>query len=498
LASTRGGILHAIPIKRFKFLNHIDSETPNKEEKEMSKQIIEELKPLFAPESVAVIGASNTEGKWGNMMVIRPIQSGYRGPIYPINPKEKEILGLKAYPSVLEVPDPIDLAIFTIPATMVPDSMRECAQKGIRAAVLISAGFAETGPKGKALQDEVVKIAREGGVRFMGPNGMGIWSSTARFNTAFMFTPKPGGISFVSQSGTMGGYLLETATNKGYGFNAFLSVGNQADLSIADYVAYLGDDDATSVIVLYIEGLQDGVRFLQNARRVIRKKPIIVYKAGRTENGSRATMSHTASMSGADEVFEAVCRQAGIIRTYDVIHAFDVAEALSKQPLPKGNRIAIISAGGGHCVVTTDACSVFGLEVPELDDETVQELEKHLLPHAPPPRNPIDLAADPRPMTIANIIKILAAHPGIDAIITMAPIAIRSTEPSYVRELLNAAEILSEIPVKYGKPLIATAMRGYMKGVAFELMKERGIPFYEFPEEASRAMYGLYRYSQIQ
>ncbi|GAF73799.1 unnamed protein product, partial [marine sediment metagenome] len=263
------------------------------------------------------------------------------------------------------------------------------------------------------------------------------------------------------------------------------------------YVEYLGEDEGTNVIVLYIEGLKDGTRFLKMAREVIRKKPIIVFKAGRTRHGSRATMSHTASIAGSDQVFEAICRQTGIIRTYDVSHAFDLAEALSKQPLPKGNRVAVISAGGGHCVVTTDACGALGLEVPELDKETVQTLEKYLLPHAPPPTNPIDLAADPRPMTVANIVELLAQNPRINAIITMAPVSIRSTNPAYIREVLTAAEILSEIPRKYGKPLIATAMRGNMNGIAFELMKERGIPFYEFPEEASRAMYGLYRYSQL-
>jgi acetyltransferase len=463
----------------------------------MSQPMIEELRPLFKPESIAVIGASNDPSKWGNWMVTRPIHSGYRGQIYPINPRDKEIFRLKAYPSVLEVPEHVDLAVITIPAKAVPAAMKECVKKGVKAVVLISAGFAETGPKGKALQDEVVGIARDGGIRFMGPNGMGIWSSAVRMNTAFWFTPKSGGISFVSQSGTMGGYLLETAHNKGYGFNSFLSVGNQADLSMAEYVEYLGDDEATSVIVLYIEGLKDGARFLKKAKEVIRKKPIIVYKAGRTENGARATMSHTASLSGADEVFEAICRQAGIIRTYDVIHAFDAAEALSNPPLPRGNRVALIAAGGGHCVVTTDSCCVLGLEVPELDSGTVQSIARYLLPHAPPPTNPIDLAADPRPMTIANIIEILVGNPHIDAIITMAPISIRSTNPAFVREVLSAAEIISELPKKHGKPIIATAMRGAMHGVAFELMKERGIPFYEFPEEAARAMFGLYRYSLV-
>jgi acyl-CoA synthetase (NDP forming) len=208
-------------------------------------------------------------------------------------------------------------------------------------------------------------------------------------------------------------------------------------------------------------------------------------------------MSHTASIAGSDEIFDAMCKQAGIIRVNDVSDAFDLAEALSKQPLPKSNRVAIVSNGGGACVVTTDACGLLGLEVPELSADMVRDLGRYLLPHAPPPKNPIDMAADPRPMTLANIIEILVQDPNIDGIITMAPIVIRSSTPSFVREVLSAAEIISDIPHKYGKPVITTAMRGHMEGVAFEIMKERGIPFYEFPEEAARAMYGLYRYSQI-
>ncbi len=463
----------------------------------MSTPMIEELKPLFLPESIAIIGASNTPGKWGNGMVIRPVKSGYRGKMYPINPKEEKVYGLKAYPSILDVPDPVDLAIFTIPAVMTPGVMKDCVTKGVKAGVVISAGFAETGPEGEALQDELAKIAKTGNIRFIGPNCMGFWSSEARLNTAFMFMPKPGGISFVSQSGTMGGYLLETANSKGYGFNSFLSVGNQADLSMADYIEYLGEDDATKVIVLYIEGLKAGNRFLKIAREVIKKKPIIVYKAGRTESGSRATMSHTASIAGADNVFESACRQVGIIRTYDVIHAFDLAEALSKQPLPKGNRVAIISGGGGHCVVSTDACSLLGLEVPELSDKTIKEIEPLLLPHAPVPKNPIDMAADPRPTTLAKIISILAKDQDIDAIITTAPFFMMPKDPKAIRTLLDTVELLSDVPTKYGKPLIATTHRSLMQGLFFEYMKNKGIPFYEFPEEAARAVYGLCRYSQI-
>ncbi|MCP4623175.1 MAG: hypothetical protein GY850_06545 [bacterium] len=461
----------------------------------MKKRMYEELSPLFSPQSIAIIGASGTPGKWGNDMVVRPLQSSFRGPIYPINPKAEEIEGLKAYPNIRDVPHAVDMAIITIPAPLVPSAVRDCAAKGVKAMVVISAGFAETGPKGKALQDEVVATAKSANIRFMGPNGMGIWVSGVRLNTAFDFMPQPGGISFISQSGTMGAYLMSIANDKGYGFNAFLSVGNQADLSMADYIEYLGDDERTKVIVLYIEGLKYGDKFLRNARKVIRKKPIIVYKSGHGEDGARATMSHTASIAGSDEIFDAACHQAGIIRTYDVSHAFDIAEALSKQPLPKGNRVGIVAGGGGMCVVSTDACNGYGLRVPELDDNTVARLSEYLLPHASPPKNPIDLAADPRGMTLAYIAETLARHPGIDAIITDAPLW--GITPSTIKEKLDAAEILSQIPEKYGKPLIALAMKSQMTGIVYELMRDRNIPFYEFPKDSARAVYGLYRYARL-
>ena len=462
----------------------------------MDQSMYQELKPLFSPQSIAIIGASASPGKWGNQMVARPLRSSFRGAIYPINPKSKEIEGLKAYPSIKDVPGPVDMAIITVLAPMVPAMVKECAEKGVKAMVIISAGFAETGPEGKALQDEVVKIARSAGIRFMGPNGMGIYTSAVRLNTAFDFSPAPGGISFISQSGTMGAYLLETANDKGYGFNTFLSVGNQADLSMADYIEYLGEDDRTKVIVLYIEGLKDAGRFLENARKVIRKKPIIVYKSGSGEDGARATMSHTASIAGSDQMFDAACRQAGIIRTYDVSHAFDIAEALSKQPLPAGNRVGIVATGGGMCVVSTDACNGYGLRVPELDPESMNRIAKHLIQHAAPPRNPVDLAADPRPMTLAYVVDLLAQNPQIDAIITDAPLW--GISPENIKEKLEAAEMIANVPKKYGKPIIALAMKTKMEGIVFDVMREKNIPFYEFPKEAARAVYGLYMYARLQ
>jgi acyl-CoA synthetase (NDP forming) len=463
----------------------------------MAGRLFEELRPLFDPESIAIIGASNSPYKWGNWMVSRPICSGYRGRIFPINPKEKAIFGLRAYPNIRSVPEPVELAIITVPASLVPEAMRDCATAGVRVAIIISAGFAETGDAGRRLQDQVLAIARQAGIRFMGPNVMGMWSSPSRFNTAFRFTPPSGHISFVSQSGTMGGYLLEVASAKGYGFNKFISVGNQADLNVADYLTYLGEDPQTRVVVLYLEGIKEGERFIRVARDISRKKPIIIHKAGITEHGARATLSHTASMAGSNEVFESVCRQAGLIRTYDVIHAFDLAEALVKQPLPRGNRIGIIAVGGGHGVVTTDACGLLGLEIPEFPGEAVVRIRDLLLPHAPPPRNPVDLAADLRPLTIARVAELVAQQTCVDGIITMAPISFPKQPPDRVRELITSAEILAEIPVRYQKPLLATSMRTTMTGVAYEILRERDVPFYEFPEECARAMYGLVTYSRI-
>jgi acyl-CoA synthetase (NDP forming) len=428
-------------------------------------------------------------------MVARPLKSAFRGPIYPINPKAKTIEGLAVYPNLRDVPGPVDMAVVTLPAPKVPDAVRDCAAKGVKAMVVISAGFAETGPAGRALQDEIVEIARSANIRLMGPNGMGIYTSEVRLNTAFDFMPQAGGISFVSQSGTMGAYLLGIASDKGYGFNAFLSVGNQADLSMADYIEYLGEDERTRVIVLYIEGLKDGTRFLRNASKVTRKKPIIVYKSGQGEDGARAAMSHTASIAGSDATFDAVCRQAGIIRTYDVSHAFDIAEALSKQPLPRGNRVGIVAGGGGMCVVSTDACNGYGLSVPELDEETVKRLSHYLLPHASPPKNPVDLAADPRGMTLANISEELARHPEIDAIIAEAPLW--GIAPENIQERLDAAEKMSRIPEEYGKPLIGLSMNRFMTGIVYELMRDRNIPFYEFPKDSARAVYGLYMYAGL-
>jgi len=464
--------------------------------KVMEKSIVEQLRPILEPRSVAVIGASGDLSKFGGRAFLIPLETGYRGALYPVNPNREEIWGVKTYPSVLDIPDDIDLAVFAIPAAMVPQAMEECVRKGVRGAVIITAGFAEIGEEGRKLQDEVIRIAHQGGIRVVGPNCNGIWSSKVKLSLLFTPAPQPGPISFVSQSGTLGGYLFQVAMSKGYGFSKFISSGNQASLNVSDYLEYLGQDDDTKAIVLYIEGVQEGRRFFDVAKEVVKHKPIVVYKGGRTAAGSRATLSHTASLAGSDEVFETACKQAGIIRCYEVTHPFDLAEALAYQPWPKGKRVAVIGSGG-QCVATADACASLGLELPEFDEDTKRRISEILAPHAPVPSNPIDTAATPYPMTLPRILEIVAGLDYIDGIITPGPFASYDLNPDRIRNLLDEMEAITAIPQKHGKPLIATTRRWHAMDMSVDLLRRAGIPYYTTPEESARAMYGLMKYGEI-
>jgi len=460
---------------------------------------IEYLDPIFRPRSLAVIGASTQVEKWGHRMVVRPLNTGYRGMIYPVNPNSREIAGIRSYPSISSLPAGIDLAVITLPAAMVPEALEECLRHGIRGAVVISAGFAEANQEGEKLQQELARLAKAAGVPLVGPNCMGLWSSLVNLNLAFEEAPNPGSIAFISQSGTLGNYLMLLAKGKGYGFNGFISIGNQALLEVSDYLEYFGRDEGTRAIILYIEGLQDARRFREIARKVVQKKPVLVYKAGRFAVGARAALSHTASLAGNDAVFEALCKQTGLIRCYDPLHTFDMAVALSSQPLPRGNRVAIISGGGGYCVTMAEAAASYGLDVPQLDPADSEKIKKLLYPFAPQPWNPIDAAADVRPMTYARALDILLGLDYIDGILMMIPFMfsfqLRST--ASVRELMDATEIICGLPAKYRKPMMGNTIPSVAVGPALELFKKAGIPFFATQDESARAMHGLVSYYQF-
>jgi acyl-CoA synthetase (NDP forming) len=473
------------------------------------KSITEQLDLIFKPESIAIIGASDSPRKWGGRMLNRPLSTGYRGAIYPVNPRIREISGLRSYRSILDIPKPVDLVIMTIPARMTPEAMKECVKKGVKGAILITAGFSEVGEKGKAIEDEVVRIAKEGGIRLVGPNCMGILSSSGRLNLSFELMPRTGPISFISQSGTFGVFLSEIANFKGYGLSKFVSIGNQADLTAADYLEYLAEDEQTKVIVFYMEGFKDGSRFFELAREVVKKKPILIFKAGRTEAGTRAAMSHTASLAGSDAIFDALCQQAGLIRTDEAMQAFDMAEALTTLPLPPGRRIAILGSGGMG-VVTADACASLGLEVPHLKRETIQCLKKIMPPHAPLPTNPIDFAGSARTaIDEASVVETLLSQDYIDGVISNVPInpLVWSyiTNPGRIpKSLLDATKLTIEgaehfvsLPWKYKKPVITIRFRKSENDIVADILKGAGIPIYDTPEESARSMFALARYAEV-
>jgi acyl-CoA synthetase (NDP forming) len=470
----------------------------NRSETGFNMSIKDQLDYIFNPRSVAVIGASNNRERWGYSTMRSILKAGFRGKIYPVHPKEKEIFGLPAYPSVLDIPDEVDLAVFVVNAAQAVKAMKECAKKGIKGAVVITAGFAEISGEGRQLQDEIVSTAREGGIRFVGPNCLGIWSSAASFDCAFYKRPEPGPIAFVSQSGMLGEYLLEIALAKGYGFSKFVSSGNQADLDVCDYLEYLETDSDTKAIVLYLEGVKDGKRFLDVARKVVAEKPIVVYKAGHTSAGARAALSHTASLAGNSAFFDAACSQSGVIRASEIFESFDIAEALAHQPFPKSNRVGVISGGGGFCVTAADACASHGLEVPELDAETQKRILALFHPYSPHPRNPVDMIARKGPITHAEVIEIMAELDYIDGFIISPPWGGFHKENStdFMRELIDAAERIAQIPIKHGKPVICAAEREFKGDPVYEIMKKGEIPFFEGPNTCARALQGLLQYAR--
>ncbi|MBW2091697.1 MAG: CoA-binding protein [Deltaproteobacteria bacterium] len=464
----------------------------------MASSITEQLDPIFKPKSFAVIGASKNPAKWGGRVVTQALQSDFRGRIYPVNPKETEIFGLKAYANVLDISDEIDMAVFTVPAAHMPKVMEDCVKKGIKGGVVISADFAETGPKGKALEEETVRIARAGGLRFVGPNGNGIWTSAVGLNISPIPKPMPGPLAFISQSGTFMGVIAREAVIKGFGLSKFISIGNQADLTATDYLEYLAQDKDTAVIALYIEGFKDGRRFFEMARRMSKLKPILIFKGGISTSGARATLSHTASIAGAEAIFDAMCHQAGLIRVFELEHLFVMAEALFSQPLPRGDRIAVVGTGG-QGVTTVDFLSSMGVQVPEFKEEDKYKLKAVMPPHAPIPNNPVDFAAgEMEAMEEVNVTKMLASLDYIDGIITGLPMD-RSYKKLSVADrkkaLITAADAFCRLPEKYGKPIVT--QKWWVPETILDIVQSAKIPMFDSSADCARAMYALVKYGQI-
>jgi acetyl coenzyme A synthetase (ADP forming)-like protein len=447
---------------------------------------VEDLRPIFSPKSIAVIGASRSPMKIGYEILQNILVQGYTGKVYPINPEAPLIMGLKTQPSVLAVKDDIDLAIIAVPAEFVPKVMTECAKKKVKGAIVISSGFGETGDRGKQLEDEVLQIARKGGIRLIGPNTLGYKDPIDNLDAAFVFgMPRPGEIALISQSGALCIGMIYYANGEHIGLSRVISVGNKADVDDADLIDYLGYDPSTKVIAMYIEGIKDGKKFLDSARRC--QKPIVAIKAGRTPAGSAAASTHTGSLSGSDAVYDSAFRQVHIQRAYDVIELFDFARALAYQPPALSNKVGIISNGGGAGIMIADWCESIGLKVPNLSKKTAESLRPHL-PSITTARNPLDVTGDARFHRYHATGSIMLSDPNVDALI-MTCVHAGIARP---REYVGAVIKLVEEKRNLKKPIVACWVGGPEVDEVVQELRLKNIPVYASAMRAAKAVRCLY------
>jgi len=401
-----------------------------------------DLDKLFNPRSIAVVGASNFPGKWGNIMPLNIIGGGYRGELLLINPKEKRILGFPAYPSLSQVDRNVDLLVIAIPARFVEPVLEEAAEKGIKNAVVVSSNFSEVGEEGAEMERRITDVANDAGITIVGPNTMGIYSKTSSLCCmgAPVF-PLKGGVGFISQSGNLGVQLMGWGYRRGVGFSRFVGSGNSANTEVSDYLEFLGDDPHTSTIILYIEGVEDGRRFLEVARSITPRKPIITLKAGKGKQGERAVLSHSGSLAGPFELFRGAMDQAGIIEAESSEELVDLAAAFSALPLPRGEKVGVMTMGGGWGVVAADSFDRESLRLAELPDSVIEELNQYL-PSFWSHRNPVDIVGNIRRSSHYKVIDALATCDEVDMLITMGTLLgrdffLKNMAESFVRPFIN-------------------------------------------------------------
>jgi acetyl coenzyme A synthetase (ADP forming)-like protein len=440
---------------------------------------------LLSPRSIAVIGASRTPATIGHEIFRNLLNFGFTGPVYPVNPTAGSVAGVRAYATVLDVPDAIDLAIIVVRAELVPAAVAECAQKRVHGLVIISAGFAETGEAGRRVQRELVETARRNGMRMIGPNCLGIVnaSPSVRMNATFAPTaPRPGTVAFLSQSGGLGIEVMARATALGIGISDFVSVGNKADVSGNDLLQYWEQAPETDLILLYLESFGNPRKFARLARRIARKKPIVAVKSGRTPAGTRAASSHTAALAAPDVAVDALFRQAGVIRVDTLEELLDIAKVLANQPLPPGPRVAIVSNAGGPGILAADACAGAGLDVVEFGDETRAHLREFVAADASV-SNPIDLVAGVSAEVYERALRVVLSDDSVDAVLAIF------VPPLVTRVEDAAAAIAAAAAVAGPKPIVACFLG--RDGIPRELEGDatrRTVPSFAFPEAAARAL----------
>ncbi len=447
----------------------------------------QKLETFFKPKSIAVVGASKNSTKIGHATLKNILISDYDCKVYPINPKEKEILGVKCYKTLNDVPGKIDLVMVSVPAKIVPQIMRECVQKKVENTIIISSGFSEIGDHEP--EDEIKKIAEKSNMRILGPNTMGYKNASDNLDASFVFgVPRKGNLSLISQSGALGIGMIYLANNEYVGVSKIIGVGNKLDIDDDDLIDYFSTDPETKVIGLYIEAIKDGRAFMNSIKAC--DKPVLVVKAGRSTAGARATASHTGSMAGSDKIYGAAIRQAGGIRCRDLVELFDMARALAGQPPAQGNRIGIITNGGGLGILLTDACEANGLTIPKLSQKTYNKIDK-ILPDLIRPNNPVDLVGDAGFYRYEASTRALLEDPNIDGVI------VASVHGGYARPREFTGAILKMIRERklheeFKKPILGTWIGGKeFEDLVLDL-KAAGVPIYPSSWRTARAMTALY------
>ncbi len=441
---------------------------------------------VFSPDSVAIIGASRAEGKVGRV-VLDNIINGFTGKIYPINPGADEISGLTCYPDIGSSP-PVDLAVIVVPAIAVPDVLEACGIKGVPNVVVISAGFKEAGEA--ELETRCVEIVRRYGMRMLGPNSLGFVSTYSNLNASFAGSSAlQGNIGLASQSGALCTAILDWANVGGIGFSRFISLGNKADISENDVIDALVEDEKTNVIVLYLEGIKYGKRFMDVASSATHKKPVVIIKSGRTRAGAKAVSSHTGTLAGSDAAYDSAFHQSGVIRAESIEEVFDYALAFSYQPIPSGDAIAIVTNAGGPGVLAADACESLGVTIATFEKRTIDALRSSL-PPAAGIYNPVDVLGDATPDRYKSAIDAVIDDENVSGIIVLA-------SPQAMTNMKQIAEIIAVTNRRSQKPILAGLMGGEMVREGAKVLSENRIPNYEFPERAARAMHAMIRYAGI-
>jgi acetyltransferase len=446
------------------------------------------LDAIFHPRSIAVVGATEKEGSVGRTILWNLLSSPFGGTVYPVNPTRPAILGVKAYPSISAIGEPVDLAVIVTPARTAPDLVAECGEAGIKGVIIISAGFKEIGPEGVELERQVLEAARRFGIRVVGPNCLGIMNPVGRMNATFAAgIANPGRVGFVSQSGALLTAILDWAAHEDVGFSSIVSLGSMLDVGWGDVIDYLGDDPNTDSIVIYMETIGDARAFLSAAREVALTKPIIVIKPGRTAQAAKAAASHTGSLTGSDDVLDAAFRRAGVLRVNSISELFEVSEILAKQPRPRGRRLSIVTNAGGPGVLATDALIGGGGELSEITPETMEALNA-VLPSVWSHNNPIDIIGDAPPERYAKALEIAAADPETDGLLVILTPQAMTDPTATARALVKHARI-------EGKPVLASWMGGADVEEGARILREAGIPTFAYPDTACVLFNHLWRYA---